>query len=36
MSTCPENVGNYFIDNSLLEPYKNAAVTVKKYRMKNN
>lgn len=29
MSNCPENVGNYFIDNSLLEPYKNAAVTVK-------
>ena len=36
MSTCPGNVGDYFIDANSLESYKNDDVTVKKYRMKNN
>ena len=36
MSNCPENIGDHFVNNSSLEPYKNVAVTVKKYRMKNN
>ena len=36
MSTCPGNVGDYFIDANSLESYKNDGVTVKRYRMKNN
>lgn len=36
MSTCPSYVGDHFVDDSSLEPYKNVAVTVKKYRIKNN
>lgn len=36
MSTCPGNVGDYFIDTNSLESYKNDDVTIKIYRMKNN
>ena len=36
ISTCPGNVGDYFIDANSLESYKNDDVTVKRYRMKNN